>query len=114
MAQRIEITPLIVGTEVLYSGIDSGTPSTVIVDTANLVVDAITDTSYVLPYEARKLVNQEYKGITVDEFRKQLDGVTNNPEALIQSRVTDNSSTFPRIYYVQEDKATLLAAIIAN
>lgn len=112
MAQRIEITPLIKGTEVIYSGLTGGTPDTTIVDVAKLTVDEVPLT-HILPYEARVIVNNENKPMTVDQFRKAADGTTNVADALIQARIVDNSTKVPTVYFVKEDKATILAAINA-
>lgn len=111
MAQRIEITPLIKGTEVIYSGLTGGTPDTTIVDVAKLTVDEVPLT-HILPYEARVIVNNENKPMTVDQFSRDSSNAI-VADAVIASRIVDNSTKVPTVYFVKETKDQILAAIIA-
>lgn len=111
MALKITVNPIIDGTKVVWTANSTGTIPTKTIDTTKLEITSVPG-SFTLPYEARKIVNGDSKGITVDEFSKSV--VTPFPvvtSALIQSKIVDNSGTLPKILYVSNTKADLETAI---
>ena len=109
MALKITVHPIIDGTKVVWTADSTGTPPTKTIDTTKLEITSVPLT-FTIPYEARKIVNGDSRGITVDEFRKNIANA-NIASALIASKIVDNSEALPKILYVSDTKDDLETAI---